>query len=166
MGGGWVEDDRGMGRNVALKELRPERVGEQATVERFVKEARITGQLEQPGIVPIYELAHRPQDNEPFYTMRFIRGRTLAAAIRRFHDPKLPPPQSPVLAFRELLTAFLGACNAAAYAHSRGVIHRDLKPANIVLGDYGAVIVLDWGMAKVLPLGQDSDPAGPHHDHN
>jgi len=162
----WLAHDTAMGRSVALKELRPERVGEHATIERFVKEARITGQLEHPGIVPIYELAHRPQDNEPFYTMRFIRGRTLAAAIRRFHDPKLPPPQSPVLAFRELLTAFLGACNAAAYAHSRGVIHRDLKPANIVLGDYGEVIVLDWGMAKVLPVGQDFDPAQPRQDEN
>src|SRR5438132_10334831 len=147
----WLAHDTAMGRSVALKELRPERAGEHATIERFVNEARITGQLEHPGIVPIYELAHRPQDNEPFYTMRFIRGRTLAAAIRRFHEPNLPPPRSPVLAFRELLTAFLGACNAAAYAHSRGVIHRDLKPANIVLGDYGEVIVLDWGMAKVLP---------------
>jgi serine/threonine protein kinase len=154
----WLAQDTAIGRSVALKELRPERAGEQATIERFVKEARITGQLEHPGIVPIYELAHRPQDNEPFYTMRFIRGRTLAAAIRRFHEPKLPPP---ALAFRELLTAFLGACNAVAYAHSRGVIHRDLKPANIVLGDYGEVIVLDWGMAKVLSAGtgQDQHPA-------
>jgi serine/threonine-protein kinase len=160
----WLAHDTAMGRSVALKELRPERAGEHATVERFVKEARITGQLEHPGIVPIYELAHRPEGGEPFYTMRFIRGRTLAAAIRRFHDPNLPPPQSPVLAFRELLTAFLGACNAAAYAHSRGVIHRDLKPANIALGDYGEVIVLDWGMAKVLPVGHDSDRAAGRHD--
>src|SRR5207253_6948340 len=116
---------------VPLKELSPKRTGARASIERFIKEARITVHLEHPGIVPIYELGNRPQDNEPFYTMRFIRGRTLAAAIRRFHDPKLPAPSSPVLAFRELLTAFLGACNAAAYAHSRGVIHRDLKPANI-----------------------------------
>ena len=157
----WLAHDTAMGRSVALKELRPERAGEHATIERFIKEARITGQLEHPGIVPIYELAHRPLDSEPFYTMRFIRGRTLAAAIHRLHDPKLSAPQSPVLAFRELLTAFLGACNAAAYAHSRGVIHRDLKPANIVLGDYGEVIVLDWGMAKVLPAESCASPSEP-----
>ena len=110
---------------------------------------QVTGQLEHPGIVPVYELARGDRHRAPFYTMRLVRGRTLAQAARVYHQRRVRGEAGP-LELRELLTAFVGVCNAVAYAHSRGVLHRDLKPQNVVLGDYGEVIVLDWGLAKVM----------------
>jgi serine/threonine-protein kinase len=145
----WLAHDSSLGRDVALKELRPERAGQPAVWGRFLREAQVTGQLEHPGIVPVYELGRRPEDTSPFYTMRFVRGRTLAEAARAYHQRRQRDKAGP-LELRELLTALVGVCNAVAYAHSRGVLHRDLKPHNVVLGDYGEVIVLDWGLAKVV----------------
>jgi serine/threonine-protein kinase len=155
----WLARDASVGRDVALKELRPERVGDPVLWTRFLTEARITGQLEHPGIVPVYEVARRPEDGQPFYTMRFVRGRTLGQAISTYHQRRRRGDAEP-LELRDLLNAFAGVCNAVAYAHARGVIHRDLKPQNVVLGDYGEVIVLDWGLAKVLGSEAPSgDPA-------
>ena len=145
----WLARDASLGRDVALKELRPERAKQPAVWARFLKEAQITGQLEHPGIVPVYEVGRRPDDQAPFYTMRFVRGQTLAQAARVYRDRRQRGEAGP-LELRELLTAFMGVCHAVAYAHSRGVLHRDLKPQNVVLGDYGEVIVLDWGLAKVV----------------
>jgi serine/threonine-protein kinase len=144
----WLARDATIGRDVALKELRPERSPHPTVMSRFLKEAQITGQLEHPGIVPIYEVGVQPGNQAPFYTMRFVRGRTLAEAARSFHERKRG--EAGLLEQRELLTAFVGVCNAVAYAHSRGVLHRDLKPQNVVLGGYGEVIVLDWGLARLL----------------
>jgi serine/threonine-protein kinase len=145
----WVARDDSIGREVALKELRPERAGDPAVWRRFVEEARITGQLEHPNIVPVYELAQRGDDQQPFYTMRFIKGRTLSEAVHAYHG-KREAGQAGPLDLRELLGCFVSVCHAVAYAHSRGVIHRDLKGQNVVLGDFGEVVVLDWGLAKVL----------------
>src|SRR5262249_10229873 len=125
------------------------RVGNRALWSRFLNEARITSQLEHPGVVPIYEVGTQPGTNLPFYTMRFVRGRTLEEAITTYHRHRQYDQAGP-LQFNELLLAFVGVCNAVAYAHSRGVIHRDLKPANIVLGNFGEVMVLDWGLAKLI----------------
>jgi serine/threonine-protein kinase len=144
----WLARDPRLGREVALKELLPERLTNPTARARFVEEARITGQLEHPGIVPVYELAQGDDGGAAFYTMRFVRGRTLADAIRLHHRDRLAGKNDP-LALRELLGSFVAVCNAVAYAHARGVLHRDLKPKNIVLGDFGEVIVLDWGLAKV-----------------
>jgi serine/threonine protein kinase len=116
---------------------------------RFLEEAQVTGQLEHPGIVPVYELARRSSDGQPFYTMRFIRGRTMLETARAYHRKRESGEARP-LDLAALLNAFVGVCNAVAYAHSRGVIHRDLKPQNVALGDFGEVIVLDWGLAKLV----------------
>jgi serine/threonine protein kinase len=145
----WLARDSSLGRDVALKELRPERAANPAVWERFLREAKITGKLEHPGIVPVYELSRRPDTNQPFYTMRFVRGQTLREKLATYHQKRERNELGP-LDLRELLTAFVGVCNAIAYAHSQGVIHRDLKPANVVLGEFGEVMVLDWGLAKEM----------------
>lgn len=145
----WLARDPAFDRDVALKELRPERTGNPLDLGRFLREAKITGQLEHPGIVPVYEVGLSPDKRAPFYTMRFVRGRTLAEAAHTYHHERARGNAGPLEA-RELLTAFVGVCNAVAYAHSRGVIHRDLKPHNVVLGDFGEVIVLDWGLARLM----------------
>jgi serine/threonine-protein kinase len=154
----WLARDASLGRDVALKELRPERADQPVSWARFLREAQVTGQLEHPGIVPVYEVGRGPDDQAPFYTMRFVRGRTLADAARAYHERRGRHQAGP-LELRELLTAFVGVCQAVAYAHSRGVLHRDLKPQNVVLGDYGEVIVLDWGLAKVLGEAEGDAPA-------
>ena len=97
--------------------------------------------------MPVYELGRRPEDDQPFYTMRFVRGQTLRQAIAEYHERRKGGKDDPLERPR-LLQAFASICQAIAYAHSRGVIHRDLKPANIVMGAFGEVLVLDWGLAK------------------
>jgi WD40 repeat protein/serine/threonine protein kinase len=149
----WLAYDTELGRDVALKVLRPERVGDPGLTARFLHEARITSRLQHPGVVPVYELAPGaaigPDDDQPpFYTMRLVQGRTLTEAIRAYHAAR--PPGRRTLERTTLLNAFVSVCQTVAYAHARGVIHRDLKPENIALGDFGEVVVLDWGFAKEI----------------
>src|SRR5262249_28616587 len=127
---------------------------------RFLAEAQVTGQLEHPGVVPVYELVHTQVERKPFYTMRFVRGRTLAEAVRSYHRRRAVG-EANELELRDLLTALVAVCNTAAYAHARGVIHRDLKPGNVALGDYGEVMVLDWGMARLRTPAGAPEEAGP-----
>jgi serine/threonine protein kinase len=152
----WLVHDVSMGRDVALKELRPERARDTAIAARFLKEARITGQLEHPGIVPIYELGQRSAERGPYYTMRFVRGSTLAQSCAEYHARRTRRAAAPA-ELRDLLTVFVAVCNAVAYAHSRSVLHRDLKPQNVVLGDFGEVIVLDWGLARIMGQPESAD---------
>jgi PAS domain S-box-containing protein len=158
----WLARDDALGREVALKELRPERADHPGLQARFLREARITGQLEHPGIVPVYELARRPGDEQPYYTMRFVHGRTLSEAVRAYHRARRAGEADP-LGLSTLLNAFVTVCNTVAYAHSRGVVHRDLKGRNIVVGDFGEVVVVDWGMAKQVgrPEGEPGEPVVP-----
>jgi eukaryotic-like serine/threonine-protein kinase len=138
----WVAHDKEFSRDIALKELRPERAAQVTHRARFLQEARITGQLEHPGIVPVYELAIGPDDQQAFYTMRLVKGRTLSEAAHAYHKNRREG-QVASLELVTLLNAFVSVCNTVAYAHSRGVIHRDLKGQNVVLGDFGEVVVLD-----------------------
>jgi serine/threonine protein kinase len=154
----WLARDVDLGREVALKQLLPHRAGSPPILARFLEEAKITGQLEHPGIIPVYELARRP-DGAPFYTMRFARGRTLSEAVREYHARRAGGKAGP-LEQVGLLNAFVAVCHAVAYAHSRGVIHRDLKPSNIILGDFGEVLVMDWGLAKLGTPGAPADGPG------
>src|SRR6185503_12323786 len=112
---------------------------------RFVEEAQITGQLEHPNIVPIHQLGVH-EDGRCFFSMKMVKGQSLAEILQN---------EKSAYTLGRLLTVFVNICNAMAYAHSRQVIHRDLKPANIMVGDFGEVYVMDWGLAKVL--GQRSE---------
>src|SRR5262249_35739380 len=132
MGLVWEARDSEVGRQVALKQLRPQHEGDFALRERFLAEARVTGQLEHPGVVPVYRVLERP-DGSPVYSMRLVRGQTLLDAVREYHRRGLDEGR---LVLRELLQAFVSVCQTLAYAHSRGVIHRDLKGANVILGPF------------------------------
>ena len=127
---------------------------------RFIAEAKITGQLEHPNIVPVHELSVDEQE-QVFYTMKFVRGITLKKVI----DLIATGAEGMVKKYPlgQLLTVFQKVCDAIAFAHSKHVIHRDLKPENVMIGDYGEVLVMDWGLAKVLvakrPATQSDEPA-------
>jgi WD40 repeat protein/tRNA A-37 threonylcarbamoyl transferase component Bud32 len=152
--------DAELNREVALKELRPERADDQDSRARFLLEAEITGRLEHPGVVPVYGLG-RDAQGRPFYAMRFVKGDSFKEAIDRFHaaeDGDDRDPRRWNLDLRQLLNRFVAVCNVMAYAHSRGVIHRDIKPANILLGPYGETLVVDWGLAKVVGRGEAAAP--------
>lgn len=175
----WLAEDEELKRQVALKEIQPQFAGHTESWPRFLREATITGQLEHPGIVPIYALG-RHENGQPFYAMRFVQGDTLQDSIARFHDgaDRRPhaPREAPVsrsetttlthdgiavrnLELRKLVSRLVSVCNAVAYAHSRGVLHRDLKPSNIMLGEFGETLVVDWGLAKPLNEPTPSNPA-------
>ena len=149
----WLARDDSIGRDVALKELRPDRSANESVWSRFLAEAQITGQLEHPGIIPVYEVAKTNDEAEqPYYTMRFVRGRTLSEAIHTYHENR-KRGEVELLEWLGLLNSFIAVCRALDYAHSRQVVHRDLKGSNVVLGDFGEVMVLDWGLAKLMDSG-------------
>jgi len=172
-------------REVAVKYLLDQT--EPAKKLRFIEEAQITGQLEHPNIVPVHELGFDAKQRL-FFSMKMVRGRSLGQildALRadsplppgegpgvRANCPPLPPGEGGVRGARHevaekeyplsrLLNIFVSVANAIAYAHSRGVVHRDLKPANIMVGDFGEVYVMDWGLAKVLKDGKTSGQVAP-----
>jgi serine/threonine-protein kinase len=146
----FVARDGELQREVALKEIHAEQADDPLARWRFVQEAEITGNLEHPGIVPVYGLGQHP-DGRPYYAMRFIQGQTLKDAIRRLHEDRPDrDPEEQARTLRQLLGRFVAVCNAVAYAHSRGVLHRDLKPANVLLGKFGETLVVDWGLAKAV----------------
>ncbi|MFT3692104.1 MAG: serine/threonine-protein kinase [Kofleriaceae bacterium] len=128
--------DRRIGRAVAIKRIRTDASSDDS-VSRFLREARVQARLEHPAIVPVYELGYDEQ-HRPYFTMKKITGVTLAERIEADSTP-----------LQALLRAFADVCLAIQFAHERGVVHRDLKPHNIMLGDFGEVYVLDWGIARV-----------------
>lgn len=136
--------DRSMLRYVAMKTLKPEVANHQLELKRFLGEAQITGQLEHPHIVPVYDVGVRG-DGRYYFTMQLVRGRTLLDVLR---DPGYDPSREIVL--YRTVQQFLKVCDAVSFAHSRGVLHRDLKPANIMVGGHGEVYLMDWGIAYVL----------------
>lgn len=144
----WLARDEKLNRSVALKEMNPGSAEFPRAWERFHREAEITGHLEHPNVVPLYQFGTDADTGQPFYAMRFVGKRTLVDAIEEYHDRRLAG-EDVTMDLHRLLTAFIGVCQAIAYAHSRGVIHRDLKPENVALDSFGQVIVLDWGLAKV-----------------
>jgi tetratricopeptide (TPR) repeat protein len=147
----FLAHDEELDREVALKEIQAPFANDMESRARFVREGKVTGGLEHPGIVPVYGLGAYI-DGRPFYAMRFIKGESLRDAIGRFHqaDRRGRDFGERALALRELLRRFIDVCNAIEYAHSREVLHRDLKPANVMLGPYGETLVVDWGLAKAF----------------
>jgi len=147
MGTVMIAHDRHLGRDVALKRIAAD-PDDHAAGARLAREAAITARLEHPSVVPIYDAGVGP-DGRPYYAMRLVRGRSLAERLA----------DAPELAARlALVRAFLAVCQAMAYAHRQGVIHRDLKPANVMIGEFGEVHVVDWGLARRL------DEPEPEHE--
>ena len=149
MGVVYAAEDRKLQRRVALKVLDvPGAQGDLAN--RLMREARVLARLEHPGIVPVHDVGTLT-DGRVFYTMKYVEGRRLDSYIAAVDS--LP----------DRLRLFLRICDAVGFAHARGVLHRDLKPANIMVGPFGEVLVMDWGLAKILreEAGgntQDGDP--------
>ena len=144
MGDVLLGHDRVIGRDVAIKQMRGGRQNPEA-VARFLREARIQARLEHPSIVPVHALGN-DDDGVPYFTMKRLTGTTLAEELASATRQPLP----------RVLRTFADVCLAVEFAHSRGVVHRDLKPANIMLGDFGEVYVLDWGLARIV--GERGDP--------
>ncbi|MBW2257883.1 MAG: protein kinase, partial [Deltaproteobacteria bacterium] len=143
--------DPALNRTIALKVLHPRLGHTRSHEDRFISEAQVTAQLEHPGIVPVYASGRMP-DGRPYFTMKEVRGRTLAEVITEVHAAAAPHEWRPAESgwtFRRLVEAFHRICEAVAYAHARGVLHRDLKPSNVMVGDFGEVLVMDWGLARV-----------------
>jgi serine/threonine-protein kinase len=164
--------DVDLGRDIAVKVLLETHQGKTEMAQRFIEEAQIAGQLQHPGIAPVYELGVFP-DRRPYFTMKLVKGKTLAAllaerktvgwaessrptetmvGLENSAQPTLHSSESP-----RFLGIFTQVCQTLAYAHARGVIHRDLKPSNIMVGAFGEVQVMDWGLAKVLKEGGNAD---------
>ncbi len=149
--------DADLGRDLAIKVLLEKHQNDPSMIRRFVEEAQINGQLQHPGVVPVYELGAFG-DQRPFFAMKLLKGRTLSELLRERKDPKQDQPQ--------FLSIFESICQTIAYAHSRGVIHRDLKPSNVMVGSFGEVQVMDWGLAKVLRKEGAAEESSEHHEFN
>jgi eukaryotic-like serine/threonine-protein kinase len=158
MGEVFLAKDRRIGREVALKATRSD--GSEEIAQRFSRECRLQGQLEHPGLVPVYDVGRMP-DGAPFFTMKRVRGVTLEDVLRGIAKDDL----AVIARFSRtrLLSIFATISQTVHFAHRRGVIHRDLKPANVMLGDFGEIYVLDWGVAKVV-ASDDAEPAPPSSD--
>jgi serine/threonine protein kinase len=134
--------DENLQRSVAMKVMFPEHQNEPRIVQRFAEEAQIMGQLEHPNIVPVHDFGE--DDGTRYFTMLYVRGKTLTELLAEQGET------DPREAFFRFLNIFLRVLDAVAFAHSRGVVHRDLKPDNIMVGNFGEVYLMDWGIAKLL----------------
>jgi len=148
-----------IGRKVAIKVLRPDLEKDERVLGDFSQEARVTGQLDHPNIVPIYDFGEG--ERSPFLVMKWIAGKTLADVLRKERRPAVQLDR-----LRSLVQIVLRLCDALSFAHGRGVIHCDLKPENVMVGDHGQVYLMDWGMALLKtsrdplagPPGMDQEP--------
>jgi serine/threonine-protein kinase len=148
-----VAVDRALDRRIAVKTLHRYLRSDDGSVRMFLREARLTGLLDHPHIVPVYEVGERPDDGSLFFSMKLVQGQTLASfaeALPRPHD---------TAALYALLDVIAKVCDALAFAHSRGVLHCDVKPANVMVGEFGQVFLMDWGIARFLS--QDGAPRTP-----
>jgi len=151
MGEVYLAKDPMCGRHVALKRIRPELRLNKTIQNRFLREAQVASALSHPSIVPILAIQTVPPD--VYYTMPFVEGVTLRQILRGNHEPGTHPV---IKSIPSLARIFLQVCEAVAYTHSKGILHRDLKPENIIVGKYGEVMILDWGIADFIDqIGKD-----------
>lgn len=146
--------DSVIGRTIALKTLLPEVAAERSERRRFLREARVTAQLQHPNTVPVYEIGNDPEEGL-YFTMKRISGENLFEVLKRI--ARRDEATVAEFTLTRLLEIVIDACQALSYAHTRGVIHRDVKPENIWVGNFGEVILLDWGVAKVWGHSDESD---------
>lgn len=140
-------EDCKLGRTIAVKVMLDERDKDEAAKQRFIQEAAVLGRLEHPNIVPIHDLG-RDSAGNLYYTMKLVKGRTLQDILNDLRAEK--PEALKHYPLDRLLTIFLKVCDALAFAHDQKIIHRDLKPENVMVGEFGEVLVMDWGIAKIL----------------
>lgn len=140
-----VAVDRALDRRIAIKTLHPHLRPDENAVRMFLREARLTGLLDHPHIVPVYDLGER--DGQLFFSMKLVEGKTLADLVAA-----LPRGVPDTATLYMLLDVVAKVCDALAFAHSRGVIHCDVKPANVMVGDFGQVFLMDWGIARLVAV--------------
>ncbi len=148
--------DKDTGRRVAMASIPDARERHVSDLYRFVQEAIITARLEHPNIVPIHDIGI-DANGAPYFTMKLLKGRTLSVLIRKLRDKE--PYETNKYNEERLLFIFMRVCNAIGFAHSQHIIHLDLKPDNVHIGEFGEVLVLDWGLAKYI--GPTDNPANP-----
>lgn len=156
--------DRVLRRFVAIKEIKPEFARDTLARQRFLREARITGALNHPSVVPIHSV-EAYSDGTPYYVMRWVDGREFREVIKAYHDARAAAPgRARAMGrnsreFRRLLGQFVEICNVVQSAHDQGVMHRDIKPVNIMIGRHGEVVVLDWGLARFIDPAREREAA-------
>jgi serine/threonine-protein kinase len=144
-----------IGRTVAIKSLLPEAIFDRTERRRLLREARVTAQLQHPNTVPVHEIGDDPSEGV-YFSMKRISGENFFEILKRI--ARNDETSKPTLDVRQRAAVVVDACQALGYAHARGVIHRDVKPENIWVGNFGEVILLDWGVAKVWGAGDDNQP--------
>ena len=128
---------------LAMKIMHKRLMDDDIMTQRFHQEARIIASLQHPSIPPVHEIGNL-EDGRPFFTMREIRGNSLANILRNKRE------NTENWNLRKLISIFQQVCSTIAFAHAQNIIHRDLKPANIMVGEFGEVLVVDWGLAKII----------------
>ena len=157
----WEVEDHRIARRVAMALIAESRIPSDGDIESFLYEARLTANLQHPNVIPVYDVAVDPSGN-PYFTMKALKGKTLAEIVTELRDGD--PAARRTYTRARLLEIFLQVCNAIDYAHSKGVIHLDLKPANVMVGDFGDVHVLDWGLSTLATRpgrAEEEDAARP-----
>ena len=139
--------DRDTGREVAMAIMPDFRDRPKSDLERFVREARLTAQLEHPNIVPVHDLGI-DSSGSPFFTMKYLHGQSLSSVLRKLAKGDAEAVHR--FSQLRLLQIFIRICNAVEFAHSQGICHLDIKPENVNIGDFGEVLLLDWGLARVI----------------
>ncbi|MCA9229924.1 MAG: serine/threonine protein kinase [Planctomycetales bacterium] len=149
--------DNNLGRNVVMKILHPHLANNEYMRARFLREARVTAQLQHPCTVPVYEIGH-DLEGRLYFTMKKVEGET----IRDILEKQISGDKEAIRTYNldRMLGLLIQVCNALAYAHVHGVVHRDVKPENILIGSFGEVILLDWGVAKVWAADEESSQQG------
>jgi eukaryotic-like serine/threonine-protein kinase len=157
MGEVFLAEDAVCERSVALKKIRHELQKFPSIRSRFLREARIAAQLSHPSIIPIFTISDDPDNS--YYTMPYVEGATLKEILK---DARISEQKG---AIPHLTRIFLAICQAVAYAHSKNILHRDLKPENVIVGKYGEVMILDWGLAQIVGEGEDLEEVPESNTH-